>query len=97
MEKSREKLEKQLAEANAKLEQYQHKGQRLENRIRYYQHGERRKRTHRLITRGAAIESVAPEVRSMGERTFFVLMEQIFSLPEVAALMSRTVAREGSE
>ena len=31
MEKSREELEKQLAEANAKLEQYQHRGQRLEN------------------------------------------------------------------
>ena len=37
MEKSREKLEKELAEANAKLEQYQHKGQRLENRIKHYQ------------------------------------------------------------
>ena len=30
MEKSREELEKRLAEATAKLEQYQHKGQRLE-------------------------------------------------------------------
>ena len=78
MGKSRKKLEKQLAEANAKLEQYQHKGQRLENRIRYYQHGERRKRTHRLITRGAAIESVAPEVRSMGERTFLCLWSRSF-------------------
>ena len=95
MEKSREELEKRLAEATAKLEQYQHKGQRLENRIRYYQQGERRKRTHRLITRGAAIESIVPKVRGMSERAFFVLMEQVFSLPDVNALVSQVAAREG--
>ena len=97
MEKSREELEKELAEAIDKVEQYQHKGQQLENRIRYYQQGERRKRTHRLITRGEAVESVVPGVRGMGERTFFVLMEQVFSLPEVAAIVSRAVAQEGGE
>ena len=98
MEKSRrEELEKQLAEATAKIEQYRHKGQRVENRIRYYQQGERRKRTHRLITRGAAVESVVPEVRGMNERAFFVLMEQVFSLPEVAALVSCATARGGGE
>ena len=84
MDKSREELEKEYAEATAKLEQYQHKGQRLENRIKYYQQGDRKKRNHRLITRGAAVESVAPEVRGMSERAFFVLMEQVFSLPEVS-------------
>ena len=39
MDKSREELEKEYAEATVKLEQYQHKGQRLENRIKYYQQG----------------------------------------------------------
>ena len=95
MEKSREELKKELAEANAKLEQYQHKGQRLENRIKYYQQGDRKKRNHRLITRGAAVESVAPEVRGMNERDFFVFMEKVFSLPEVAALVSCATARGG--
>ena len=97
MENTRKELEKQLAEANAKLEQYQHKSQRLENRIRYYQQGKRRKRTHRLITRGAAVESVVPKVRGMSERAFFVLMEQVFSLPDVNALVSQAAVREGSE
>ena len=50
MEKSREELEKEYAEAAAKVEQYQHRGQRYENRIRYYTQGERKKRNHRLIT-----------------------------------------------
>ena len=94
MEKSREELEKELAEANAKLEQYQHRGQRLENRIRYYQQGDRKKRNHRLITRGATVESVAPAVRCMGEVEFYSLMEQVFSLPEVAALVSRAADQQ---
>ena len=94
MEKSREELEKQLAEATAKLEREQHKGQRLENRIKYYQQGDRKKRNHRLITRGAAVESVAPKVRGMSERDFFVLMEQVFSLPEVAVLVSRAADQQ---
>ena len=97
MQKSREELEREYNEAIAKLEQYRHKGQRLENRIRYYQQGERRKRTHRLVTRGAAVESIAPVVRSMGEVEFYSLMEQFFSLPEVAALVSRTTAGKGGE
>ena len=97
MGKSREELEKELAEANAKLEQYQHKGQRLENRIKYYQQGDRKKRNHRLITRGGAVESIVPEVRGMSERAFFVLMEQVFSLPEVATLVSQATDQEGGE
>ena len=49
MEKTREELEKELAEATAKEAQYQHRQQRLENRIRYYTDGDRKKRNHRLI------------------------------------------------
>ena len=94
MDKSREELEKAYAEATVKLEQYQHKGQRLENRIKYYQQWDRKKRNHRLITRGAAIESVAPEVQGMSERAFFLLMEKVFSLPEVAALIHRTTDQQ---
>ena len=87
-------MEKELTEATAKREQYQHKGQRLENRIKYYQQGDRKKRNHRLITRGAAVESVAPEVRGMSERAFFLLVEKIFSLPEVVALVNRAAEQQ---
>ena len=94
MDKSREELEKEYAKVTTELEQYQHKGQRLENRIRYYTEGERKKRNHRLITRGGAVESIVPEVRGMSERAFFVLMEQVFSLPEVTALVSRAADQQ---
>ena len=35
--------------------------QRLKNRQAYLESGSRKQRTHRLITRGAAIESIAPQ------------------------------------
>ena len=88
MKKSREELEKECAEAATKAEQYQHQVQRLENRYHDYQESKRKKRNHRLITRGADVESVAPEVRGMSQAAFRILVEQIFSLPEVAALVS---------
>ena len=93
-DKKREELEKKYAEATAELEQYQHKGQRLENRIKYYQQGDRKKRNHRLITRGAAVESVVPAVRGMSERAFYVLMEQVFSLPVVIALVNNATDQQ---
>ena len=92
--KSREELEKEYAEATAKLEQYQHQGQRYENRIRYYTEGDRKKRNHRLIVRGAEMESVVPEVRDMSQSAFRTLVEQIFSLPEVVALVRRSIDQQ---
>ncbi len=94
MEKSRKEMENECAEANARAEQYQHQVQRLENRIRYYTEGERKKRNHRLITRGADVESVAPEVRRMSQSAFRLLVEQIFSLPEVAALVRHAIDQQ---
>ena len=94
MKESREQLEKKRDEAITKREQYQHQQHRLENRIRYYTEGERKKRNHRLIIRGADVESVAPEVRDMSQSTFRLLVEQIFSLPEVAALVSRMIDQQ---
>ena len=94
MKKSREELEKECVEAATKAEQYQHQVQRLENRYHDYQESKRKKRNHRLITRGADVESVAPEVRSMSQAAFRILVEQIFSLPEVAALVSRATDQQ---
>ena len=97
MKKSQKELQKEHDEAVVKREQYQHQCQRLENRIRYYTEGERKKRNHRLITRGGAVESIVPEVRGMSERAFFLLMEKIFSLPEVAALVSQATDQQEGE
>ena len=80
-------LEAEIAAKERQLAQLQHKQQQLENRRSYYEEGDRRTRAHRLITRGAAVESVAPRVHNMSEREFYELVERIFSLPEVQALL----------
>ena len=92
--------QKTLAELNAEkdkierqLAQEQHKIQRLENRAAYYEKGERRKRAHRLITRGAAIESVAPQTKELGETGFYAFTEQVFALTDARSLLMEAVSR----
>ena len=84
-------LEAEKAENERKLSQLQHKKQQLENRIAYYEKGDRRKRAHRLITRGAAVESVAPLAKVLTETEFYAFAEKAFALPEVKALLMEAV------
>ena len=95
MSKSIEQLRAEQETDMEKLEQYQHRLQRLNNRIKYYEDGERKKRTHRLITRGAAVESIVPEIKVMDEVPFYTLMEQILSMPEVNAIIQAALPKEG--
>ena len=75
-----EQLRVQQERDQKKLEQLQHREQRLQNRIRYLESAERRQRNHRLITRGAAVEHLWPEVKSLSEQDFYSLMELILCL-----------------
>ena len=91
--------QKNLAELNAEkdkieqqLAQERHKIQRLENRAAYYEKGDRRKRAHRLITRGAAIESVAPQTKDLSETEFYTFAEQVFALPDTQILLAGAVS-----
>ena len=84
LQAEKEKIEQQLA-------QEQHKVQRLENRAAYYAKGERRKRAHRLITRGAAIESVAPLAKALTETEFYAFAEKVFDLSKVKGLLTEAV------
>ena len=56
--------------------------QKLENLDQYYKRGERAKRAHRLITKGAAIESILPESKEMEDADFYQLMQRILSSVE---------------
>ena len=85
LQAEKEKVERQLA-------QEQHKIQRLENRATYYEKGDRRKRAHRLITRGAAIESVAPQTKDLSESAFYAFAEQVFALPDTQRMLTEAVS-----
>ena len=84
-------LEAEKAENERKIAQLQHKKQQLENRITYYEKGDRRKRAHHLITRGAAIESVAPLTKVLSETEFYAFAEKAFSLPEIKGLLMQAI------
>ena len=56
---------------------------------RYLEKGERQKRARRLITKGAAIECLAPATKDIGETEFLSLMEKILALPDVLALLPK--------
>ena len=81
--KTLEQLQAEKERTEKELEQETHKLQRLENRKRYYEKGERSKRTHRLCNLGGTIESLAPEVKDLTRTEMTELMEHIFSLSEV--------------
>ena len=90
--------QKTLAELNAEkdkieqqLAQERHKIQRLENRAAYCEKGNRRKRAHHLITRGAAIESVAPLAKALTETEFYAFAEKALAVPEVKSLLMEAV------
>ena len=85
-------LEAEKAENERKITQLQHKKQQLENRITYYEKGDRRKRAHRLITRGAAIESVAPQTKDLSETAFYAFAEQLFALPDTQRLLTEVIS-----
>ena len=84
-------LEAEIAANEQRLAQLQHRQQQLENRRSYYEKGNRRKRAHRLITRGAAIESVEPLAKVLTETEFYAFAEKVFALPEVRSLLVSAV------
>ena len=78
-----DQLQAEKEQAETQLAQEQHKLERLENRKKYLEKGERTKRPHRLCNLGGTIESLAPEFKDLTRTEMTELMEYIFSLPEV--------------
>ena len=84
-----EQLLQECVDIARQIRQTQNQYQRIMQKIKYVEDGERKKRNHRLITRGAAVESIAPGVKGMGEGEFYELVEHIFDLPEVKAILPK--------
>ena len=84
-------LKAEIAANERQLAQLRHKQQQLENRAAYYEKGDRRKRAHRLITRGAAVESVAPLAKVLSETEFYSFVEKALALPKGKGLLMEAV------
>ena len=76
-----------ITTAEEQLAQERHRLQRMENRQKYLDDKTRKQRAHRLITRGAAVESVFPDVKDLSEPEFYELVEQASEIPAVVSLV----------
>lgn len=87
MKKTKDKLQNELIDVQRQHDQEQHRLQRAENRREYFEATSRRQRNHRLITRGAAMESVFPDIKPLTEREFYEMAERISELPGIMSLI----------
>ena len=90
-----EKLRQEYEEAKAKAAQYKNQVTRLQNRLSYKENRTRKERAHRLITKGAAIESIIPATKDLSEAEFYALMEKVFAMPEVTGVIERNTKGDG--
>ena len=95
LEESLEKLRQEYEDAKVKAAQYKNQVTRLQNRLNYKENRTRKERAHRLITKGAAIESIVPTTKDLSEVEFYALMEKVFALPEVTGVIERDLKGDG--
>ena len=87
----RDQLQQELASNESKLAQLKHQQERLENRITYYEKGERKKRTHRLCTIAGTMESIAPGIKELTLPEVIELLEIIFNKSDVKSTVHNWV------
>lgn len=80
--KTLEQLRTEKERAETQLAQEKHKLNRLENRKKFLEKGERTKRTHRLCNLGGTIESLAPEVKDLTRTEMTELWNKSFLCPK---------------
>ena len=83
----------QITTAEEHLAQERHRLQRMENRQKYLGDKTQKQRAHRLITRGAAVESVFPDVKELSEPEFYELVEQASEIPAVISLVTNAAEK----
>ncbi len=84
-----EKLKAEKEKNEKEIEQLDHKITRLENRQKYYEDGERKRRTHRLCTIAGTLESIAPEIKELDITEVMELLEYVFHKDDVQQAVQR--------
>ena len=97
LKEEKKDVEEELAKATKKQEQIEQQLRRAENRADFLKDNERRRRTHRLVIKGAIIEDIAPYLKDCSDQEFYGLMDDIFALPQVQGLIMRQQKGEQEE
>ena len=87
LKEEKKDVEEELAKATKKQEQIENQLRRAEKRADFLKDNERRRRTHRLVIKGAIVEDIAPCLKDCSDQEFYNLMDEIFSLPQVQGLI----------
>ena len=85
--KTLEQLRTEKERAETQLLQEQHKLNRLENRKKYLEKGERQKRTHRLCNLGKALNRAAQIAKTMGAFLPFAFLQILLSVLKTVELV----------
>ena len=84
-----ERLKAEKEKNEKEIEQINHKITRLENRQKYFEDGERKRRTHRLCTIAGTLESIVPEIKELDITEVMELLEYVFHKDDVQQAVSR--------
>ena len=84
-----EKLRAEKEKNEKEIEQLDHKITRLKNRQKYFEDGERKRRTHRLCTIAGTLESIAPEIKELDITEVMKLLEYVFHKEDVQRAVQR--------
>ena len=84
-----ERLKAEKEKNEKEIEQINHKITQLENRQKYFEDGERKRRTHRLCTIAGTLESIAPEIKELDITEVMELLEHVFHKEKIQKLVHR--------
>ena len=84
-----ERLKAEKEKNEKEIEQLNHKITRLENRQKYFEDGERKRRTHRLCTIAGTLESIVPEIKELDITEVMELLEYVFHKEDVQKAVQR--------
>ena len=84
-----ERLKAEKEKNEKAIEQINHKITRLENRQKYFEDSERKRRTHRLCTIAGTLESIAPEIKELDITEVMEMLEYVFHKEDVQKAVQR--------
>ena len=94
MNEKLEKLNRQLAQGEARLRRAQHEEKILEHQMKQLT---RKERTHRLCTRAAMLESYLPHPEAITDEQVSLFLKLLFHKDSTRQLMEKVFAGNGTE
>ncbi len=85
-EKNREELTAEIEDSKKKIRQYENREKMLRQKL---SREERRERSHRLIVRGAVLESIVPEAKTMTDEEAAALLRLALTSEEARAYLKK--------